>query len=116
MSAVATDIDRASEAIRAANHSTYDGPLDGPASYTAVGNLVELVDRLPQLLDHLCRSLRRADRAQHYDDRGHDAEHALCHAHGHLGDARAFARGLSDQLHAAHNHLGHVGRVLHEED
>jgi hypothetical protein len=111
---VARDVERAADAIRAANHSTMRGPLDGPQAYSAVGNLAELVGRLPQVLDHLARSLRRADPAEHYDDRGHDPGAALDHADADLLGARHQAGALLDHLNAAHNHLGHLGRRLGE--
>ena len=112
---VARDIERAAEAVRAANHSTAHGPLDGPQAYGAVGNLAALVGRLPQLLDYLARSLRRADPAEHYDDRRCDPAHALDLADADLVEARHHAGALFDRLNAAHNHLGHLGRRLTED-
>lgn len=111
----AHDVERAADAIRAANHSSHHGRVDAPGAYAVVGNLVELAGRLPQLLDYLARSLRRADVAAHYDDRGHDpadaldrADDALVEAHRHLGP-------LHDQLTTAHNQLGHLGRLITED-
>ncbi|MCD2194083.1 hypothetical protein LQ327_11930 [Actinomycetospora endophytica] len=112
---IARDIERAAENIRAANHATMRCPLDGPDTYSAVGNLAELLGRLPQVLDYLARSLRRADPAEHYDDRGHDPAHTLDHADADLVDARHQAGALIDHLTAAHNHLGHLGRWLSED-
>ncbi|WP_018333432.1 hypothetical protein [Actinomycetospora chiangmaiensis] len=91
------------------------GHLDGPQTYSAVGNLAELVGRLPQVLDYLARSLRRAELARHYDDRGHDPADALDHADADLVDARREADALLDHLNAAHKHLGHLGRRLSED-
>ena len=115
MTLVARDIERAADAVRTANHSTACGVLDGPQSYDAVGNLVELVHRLPQLVDFLVRSLRRADPAEHYDDRRRPAGHALDHAGACLADARTDLEALAEHLTAAHDDLGHLGRHLQED-
>jgi hypothetical protein len=112
---VALDIEQAADALRAANHSAMRGPLDGPKTYSAVGSLAELVGRLPQVLDFLVRSLRRADPAEHYDDRHRDPAHALDLAGADLVDARHQADALLDHLNSAHNHLGHLGRRLSED-
>lgn len=55
---LAQHVERASEAIRAANHASL-GPVTGPDAYAVVGSLAELVHRVPQLLDFLSRGLRR---------------------------------------------------------
>jgi hypothetical protein len=113
---VARDIERAAEALRAANHSTMrGGPLDAPQAYLSVGGLAELVGRLPQVLDHITRSLRRADAAEHYDDRGADPIRALMRADEDLFNARHEVDTLLDHLNSAHNHLGHLGRHLPED-
>ena len=112
---VARHIERAADAVRSANHATMRGTLDGPQSAVVVGNLVELAQRLPQVLEFLTRSLRRADPAEHHDDRGGDPAGALCHAHGHLSDARGLVDDLAHQLDHAHTHLGHIGRRLPED-
>ncbi|PVZ10012.1 hypothetical protein [Actinomycetospora cinnamomea] len=112
---VARDIERAAEAIRSANHATGRGVLDGLEASAAVGDLAELVRRLPQVLDFLTRSLRRADPTEHYDDRGADPAGALCRAHGHLSDARGLVDDLAHQLDHARTHLGHLGRRLSED-
>ncbi|MDD7938071.1 hypothetical protein PHK61_06530 [Actinomycetospora lutea] len=116
MTALAQHVDTASDAVRAANHATMRAPLDGPESYAVVGGLTELAGRLPQLLDYLSRSLRRADPAAHYDDRGRDPSGALHAAHGHLDDACAAVVQAGEHLSTAHNHLGHLGRHTASED
>ncbi len=108
-------IDIAGEAVRRANHSTMRAPLDIPGAYSVVGGLAELAGRLPQLLDYLYRLLRRADPAEHYDDRGHDPANALGVACGHLDDARAFVAVACEHLDTAHNHVGHLGRHTLED-
>lgn len=110
MNAVARDIEYAATSVRAANHSTLRGPLTAPETYAAVGNLVELMQRLPQVLDFLIRSLRRADPAEHYDDRGRDPADALAVAGAQVLDARELLDVVRDHLSDAHNHLGHLGR------
>jgi hypothetical protein len=112
---VARDIERAAEAVRSANHATARGVLDDPEACVVVSNLAELVRRLPRVLDFLARSLRRADPAEHRDDRGSDPAGALCLAHGHLADARGLVDDLASQLDHAHTHLGHLGRRLPED-
>jgi hypothetical protein len=108
---LAQHVERASEAIRAANHASL-GPVTGPDAYAVVGSLAELVHRVPQLLDFLSRGLRRVDPAEHYDDRGADPAGALGQADGHLLGARALVDDLADHLDHAHNHLGHLGHHL----
>jgi hypothetical protein len=112
---VVRDVERAAEAVRSANHATARGVLDGPEACAVVSNLAELVRRLPQVLDFLSRSLRRADPAEHRDDRGDDPAGGLCQAHGHLSDARGLVDDLAHQLDQAHTHLGHLGRRLSED-
>lgn len=109
------DVERAAEAVHSANHASVRGALDGPEAYAVVGNLAELVRRLPQVLGFLARSLRRADAAEYRDDRGADPAGALCHAHGHLVDARGLVDDLADHRDHAHHHLGHLGRRLSED-
>lgn len=116
MDTLAQHIDTASESVRAANHATMRAPLDISEAYAVVGGLAELVGRLPQLIDYLARSLRRADPAQHYDDRGRDPADALHAAHIHLDAARSSAVTAREQLDDTHNQLGHLGRRLPEED
>ena len=112
---VARDVALAADAIRAANHSTMRGALDGPESYGVIGNLVELVQRLPQVLDFVARSLHRADPASHYADGGRDVAWLLELAGAHVLDARRLAEATREQLDHAHNHLGHIGRRLSED-
>ncbi|MEJ2870618.1 hypothetical protein WCD74_22845 [Actinomycetospora sp. OC33-EN08] len=112
---VARDVERAADAIRAANHTSHHGPVDGEGAYAVVGNLVELTGRLPQLLDYLARSLRRADVAAHYDDRGRNPADALDRADDALVEAHRYLGPLHDQLTTAHNQLGHLGRLITED-
>lgn len=115
MTSVADHIEHASEAVRAASHATACGLLDGPASYTAVGNLAELVERLPQVLDFLALSLRRIHAEDHYDDRGLDPADTLSVACGAVLTARAGLVPVRHELAVAHNRLGHIGRRLPED-
>lgn len=108
-------LDQAAEAIRAANHATTRGPLPANEASGVVGDLAVLAGRLPQLLDHLLRSLHRAEPTGYYDDRGTDPAPTLDAAHGHVDQARAHAAGLAHHLDHAHNHLGHIGRRLPED-
>lgn len=114
MTTLPEHVDRAANAIRSANHAAH-GPVTGPEASAVVCSLAELVHRLPQLLDYLAHGLRRADPAEHVDDRGVDPVGALCHAHGHLTDARGMVDDLAKHLNHAHNHLGHIGRLNPED-
>ena len=116
MTTVADHIDRASDAVRAANHATSHGRLDGPESYTAVGNLAELVNRLHQLFGYVAASLRDTHAAEHYDDRGRDPSDALASALTAVLNGLCALGPVLDHLDDAHNHLGHIGRVFTKED
>ena len=115
MNAVARDIEDAAEDVRRANHSTMRGVLDGPKCCVVVGNLVELLQRLPQVVDFLSRSLRRGEHHEHRDDRGITPEHTLSHADTALGGARDGLGDVVRHLNVAHIHLGRLAR-LHPED
>lgn len=115
MTTVAEHVDQAAEQLRVANHAIR-GPLDGPAAYEVVGNLAVLIGRMPQVLDHLRRSLRRADRDQHYDDRpGVPVGHTVGSAIDHLDEMRGLVDHLDDECQATHNDLGHLGRRITED-
>lgn len=112
---LASHIDQASEAVRAANHAAR-GRVTGPGAYAVVGGLAELVHRLPQLLDHLARGLGRAEPAEHFDDRGNDPADTFRFAHGALLIAGDRLADVTKELDAAHNHLGHLGLLLRNEE
>ncbi len=115
MSRLAAAVEQAAEQLRATNHATIRGSITATEAYGVVGNLDDLARRLPQLLDFLNGSLRRADAAEYFDDRGTDPDQPLCLAHGHLDDARHHAVELAAHLSQAHNHLGHLGRLDPED-
>jgi hypothetical protein len=115
MNRLAGAVAASADQLRAANHATVRGAISPTEAYDVVGNFDDLAHRLPQLLDFLVRSLRRADGTEHFDDRGTDPGQALRLAHGHLEDARHHADELAAHLTHAHNELGHLGR-LHPED
>ena len=110
MTRLAAAVAQAADQLRAANHATVRGSITATEAYDVVGNLDDLAHRLPQLLDYLTRSLRRADAVEYFDDRGTPSEQALCLAHGHLDDTRHHAAEMAAHLTAAHNELGHLGR------
>jgi hypothetical protein len=115
MTRLAAAVEHAADQLRTANHATVRAHIYPTEAYDVVGNLDDLARRLPQLLDFLTRSIRRADAADYIDDRGTDPETALCLAHGHLDDAGHHAAQLAAHLTQAHNQLGHLGR-RHPED
>lgn len=115
MNAVAQDIERAADAVRAANHSTMRGPLTVAETYAVIGSLVDIAARLPQVLDFLTRSIRRADPAGHIDDRLTSPTDALCQASADLTDAGDDLGQLVRRFTAVHNQLGHLGRLPSED-
>jgi hypothetical protein len=115
MTRLAAAVDQAADQLRAANHATVRGSITATEAYDVVGNLDDLARRLPQLVDFLTRSLRRADAAEYFDDRGTDPGQALCSADGRLADARHHAVELAAHLTATHNQLGHLGRLNPED-
>ena len=102
----------AGQNVRELGHRTR-GPdaLTGPAQlYRLVGELVLLVDGLPQLLDQLDRWLH----AEHAADRVRSDYHAdpgpaVGRASTHLADAGDTARSLARTLDRAQQHLAHLG-------
>ena len=115
MTDLAAAVDRAADQLRSANHATVRASITATDAYDVVGSLDDLADRLPQLLDFLTRSLRRADVSEYLDDRGTDPGEALCLAHGHLDDVRHHAAEMAAHLTQAHNQLGHLGRLNPED-
>jgi hypothetical protein len=105
----------AAETVREANHATMQAPFAATDAYAVVGHLVVLVRRHGQLLDFLAGNLRCAEPAHFFDDRSHDPAGALCHAHVHIADARGLVDDLATYLDHAHNHLGHLGRLVMED-
>ncbi|GAA4843835.1 hypothetical protein GCM10023201_38480 [Actinomycetospora corticicola] len=115
MTRLAAAVAATADQLRAANHATVRGAITPTETYDVVGNLDDLAHRLPQLLDFLVRSLRRADGTEHFDDRGTDSGQALRLARGHLDDARHRAAELAAHLTHAHNELGHLGQLRPED-
>jgi hypothetical protein len=115
MNELAAAVAATADQLRAANHATVRGPITATEAYDVVGHLDDLAHRLPQLLDFLTRSLRRADATEYFDDRGSDPGQALRRADGHLDDARHGAADLAEHLIHVHNELGHLGRHTPED-
>ena len=87
--------------------------VDGPTVLDQVwGKRPEYYD---VFMSDYTASMRRADPAEYFDDRGTPSEQALCLAHGHLDDARQHSAELAAHLTQAHNHLGHLGRLEPED-
>ena len=99
------------QAVRELNHRTR-GPdaFTGPAQlYRLVGELVLLVDGLPQLLTQL-----GCWHAEHDADRVRSDNHAepgptVSRATAHMADAGGAARELAHSLARAQQHLAHLG-------
>ena len=102
----------AARAVRELNHRTR-GPdaFTGPAQlYRLVGELVLLVDGLPQLLNQLGRWLHAeldADRVR--SDNHADPEPTVTHATAQMIAAGDHARDLAHELARAQQHLAHLG-------
>lgn len=106
----------ASNSLRLANHDSLAGHLELSDVYDVVGNLDELVHRLPQLVTYLARSVEHAHDEGLVDDRGGDpadALHDLKHA---LTAVLSGLVAVGIHLAAAHNALGHLGRDHTPED
>jgi len=103
-------LDNSAEAVRLANHAARDGLVEVVGLYGALGSVVTLVDRLPQLVLFMQRCAMANGAAGLVDDTGRDpgervVEFIAWLGEGHaglLGAGRALGRG-----HAALSHLGH---------
>lgn len=102
----------AAQAVRELNHRTRGSDaFTGPAElYRLVGELVLLVDGLPQLLNQLGRWLHvehDGDRVR--SDNSTDPGPTVCRATAQLADAGDAARGLASALDRAQQCLAHLG-------
>ena len=103
-------LDDGAEAVRLANHAARDGLVEVVGLYGALGSVVTLVDRLPQVVLFAQRCAMANGTAGLVDDTGRDPGERLVEfiawlGEGHAGllrAGRALGRG-----HAALSHLGH---------
>jgi len=106
---LATD---AAAAIRSINHALSDpAALSYPPHVSEVAQpLTQMIDRLPETLDHLSTAIRHhlAKGLIRMDD-ATSPHHAATETLKHLGKARTDARTLSDSLHRASAVLFHMG-------
>lgn len=106
----------AAEAVSGANHATVREPVALTDAYDVVGHLDDLVHRLPQLVEYLARTAERAHAEDYFDDRGTDAAATADDAARALRAVLDGLRPAGAHLVTAHNHLGHLGRHVPEED
>jgi len=106
----------AATALGLANHETFSGPLGLCDAYDVVGNLDELVYRLPQLVTYLARSVERARGEGLVDDRDRDPAEALYDVKHALTAVLGGLDAVGIHLAAVHNALGHLGRDHIPED
>lgn len=106
----------AADAISGANHATVREPVALTDAYDVVGHLDDLVHRLPQLVEYLARTAERAHAEDYFDDRGTDAAATADQAAHALRAVLDDLQPAGTHLVAAHNHLGHLGRYVPEED
>ncbi len=109
--------DNAASSLGLANHETFSSSLGLCDAYDVVGNLDELVYRLPQLVTYLARSVEHAGGGEGLvDDRGHDPAEALYDLKHALTAVLGGLDGVGIHLAAAHNALGHLGRTVMSEE
>ncbi|GAA4834307.1 hypothetical protein GCM10023201_23230 [Actinomycetospora corticicola] len=106
--------EEASAALRAANHATFRETVTVPDVYDLVGDLDDLVRRLPQLFGFLGRSVERAP-GRYFDDRGNNPAATLQAAAHALAEATGYVDLVAVQLATTQVHLGHIGLVIAED-
>ena len=104
----------AAHAVRELNHRTRGADaFTGPAQlYRLVGEIVLLVDGLPQLLNQLCRWLHTehdADRVRSDNHPDPDPGPTVTQATARMTGAGDHARHLAHELARAQQHLAHLG-------
>lgn len=103
-------LDDGAEAVRLANHAARDGLIEVVALYGALGSVVTLVDRLPQVVLFAQRCALANGTAGLVDDTGRDPGERLVEFIAWLGEGHAGLLGAGRALgrgHAALSHLGH---------
>lgn len=103
-------LDDGAEAVRLANHAARDGLVEVVDLYGALGSVVTLVDRLPQVVLFAQRCAMANGTAGLVDDTGRDPGERLVEFIAWLGEGHAGLLGAGRALgrgHAALSHLGH---------
>ncbi|GAA4875641.1 hypothetical protein GCM10023203_27280 [Actinomycetospora straminea] len=103
-------LDEGAEAVRLANHAARDGLVEVVGLYGALGSVVTLVDRLPQVVLFAQRCAMANGTAGLVDDTGRDPGERLVEFIAWLGEGHAGLLGAGRALgrgHAALSHLGH---------
>lgn len=105
-----TALNSGAEAVRLANHAARDGLVEVVGLYGALGTVVTLVDRLPQVVLFAQRCAMANGTAGLVDDTGRDPGERLVEFIAWLGEGHAGLLGAGRALgrgHAALSHLGH---------
>ena len=103
-------LDDGAEAVRLANHAARDGLVEVVGLYGALGTVVTLVDRLPQVVLFAQRCAMANGTTGLVDDTGRDPGERLLEFIAWLGEGHAGLLGAGRALgrgHAALSHLGH---------
>lgn len=103
-------LDDGAEAVRLANHAARGGLVEVVGLYGALGSVVTLVDRLPQVVLFAQRCAMANGTAGLVDDTGRDPGERLVEFIAWLGEGHAGLLGAGRALgrgHAALSHLGH---------
>ena len=103
-------LDEGAEAVRLANHAARDELVEVVGLYGALGAVVTLVDRLPQVVLFAQRCALANGTAGLIDDTGRDPGERLVEFIAWLGEGHAGLLGAGRALgrgHAAPSHLGH---------
>ncbi len=106
---ITTHVREAAEQIRLANHATYGDRRTANELYDTLAALVALVDRLPQLLEHLAEVVRGSIPDHYYHDHGENVQDTLQTAFDRLDHARYVVPDLRWHLNQAFSAIGHVG-------
>lgn len=103
----------AAEHLRLANHATHHDRRNAAELYDTLGELSELLGRLPQLVAHLAGIIDRAEPADFYDDRRENVAHTLRRAVIECDEVRFLLGRCRDHSAEAFSAIGHLGAAEH---
>lgn len=101
--------EQAAEAIRRLNHETmWPGAVTPAEAYYVLGDLVSLVERLPQALSQLLRKVTEYPGVVGADDMGDPVEIVLADLAEGVGGATSHLIAARDRLSRAHQAASHL--------